>query len=220
MPVWLILLSFVVLVALSVVAGARSYRRSLKSFRPDRTAPLAPCPMPRKRTDRAEPVLHDPRPFVVGGHWVDWRRIASVHVTPSPACPLALPESTECDDSRPENDPEWSGYPWYDERTCWGCEKSCKRRSFRPYAGMNIGAEIRVASVERARKDKENPYHSGFAPRAHRGQVGVEPSTTVEKLWDWTCEQCGRFLRRVAAGLEPAPLAPVVGATDAEECPF
>lgn len=140
-----------------------------------------------------------------------------------------LPESHDDDDedTEPEPEPEtceevrdeWSGYPWYDSRACWGCEKGCKASKYHPYQGSNIGAEIRAAGYSHAHGAPEEPYHAGFAPSGRRAQVGIEPSTSVGKLWESTCEACGRLVRRVQAGLEPVRSATVAVAA-ATEVPF
>ena len=116
-------------------------------------------------------------------------------------------------------DAEWAGFPWFDDRSCWGCDRSCKRRAFRPYAGTNIGAEIRGAAASRARARADEPY-SSVTDTPTRGQNGARRSTSVDAMWDDSCEACGRLVRRVEAGLEPVPGSTVAVESGAVECPF
>ncbi len=117
-------------------------------------------------------------------------------------------------------DAEWSGFPWYDDRACWGCDKTCKRRAFRPYAGMNIGAEIRAAGLAHALGDAGDVYHAGFAPRTTGAQSGRPQSCEVSELWEHLCTECGRYVRRVALGLDVAPAGDLAVPVDAADCPF
>lgn len=143
---------------------------------------------------------------------------------PDPNPDSDSPDDEADDDTEPEPETcaevrdEWSGFPWFDARSCWGCERACKASRFHPYQGSNIGAEIRGACASRSRARAEEPYHAGFAPAGIKRQVGTEPSTSVASLWSSTCEACGRLVRRTLAGLEPSAV-PMARVADAE-CPF
>lgn len=117
-------------------------------------------------------------------------------------------------------DAEWAGFPWFDDRSCWGCDRECSRRAFRPYAGTNIGAEIRGAGASQARARADEPYSCDVVT-PHHGQNGGRRSTSVDALWDASCEECGRLVRRVEAGWEPVPGSTVaVESGTAMETPF
>jgi len=101
-------------------------------------------------------------------------------------------------------DVEAAGFPWWDDRSCWGCDKSCKRSKFHPYSGGNIGADVRGASAARARVAADDPYSAGLVATSTRtAPPDTRRSTSVDALWDDSCEACGRHVRRVDAGLEP-----------------
>ena len=94
------------------------------------------------------------------------------------------------------------GFPWWDDRACWGCSKGCKRANFHPY-GFNIGAEIRGACAARARADRESPggYHGGFAADGPRRPAGARMSTSVDAIWEHDCQECGEAYRRDLYGV-------------------
>jgi hypothetical protein len=153
---------------------------------------------------------------------VTWALIDASRVRPlSP--PADLGDSDDCDDDPTDpdvdlDDDEADQGPalspaWWDDRSCWGCERACKASSFKPY-GYNVGADVRGAGAARARVAAGQPYHAGFAPSEHHAQVGRDSATSVAALWSDLCERCGEWMR---AGC-PRDAAVVVAAD--ESVPF
>jgi hypothetical protein len=180
----------------AVVAGLHGYYS-------DYSSPADPSARTVDGPD--EPIQAEPRPYVPDSRVilpripvVDTVRTASGPVVQPvflPALPPLLPVAPE--------DVDGIGYPWWDDRACWGCSKGCKRSNFHPY-GFNVGAEIRGACAARARADRESPgaYHGGFASDGPRRRAGARLSTSVDAIWDHDCEECGRAYRRDLYGLD------------------
>lgn len=201
-------------VAVAVLAVCLRYLESPPVETPAAsTAVRAPTPVrPLRRAASIRVTSYTDRPVVspsdtrLSSLRPDWQRVGRVVVTPTPCVRALLPSDSSC-------------FPWWDSRTCWGCEKGCKFRKFNPYGHTNIGAEIRGASAARARADRESPglYHAGFAPETPRGTgKGIDKAG----LWDRLCEDCGTWIR---AGSPAFPSGPsVVDGLDAavDGCPF
>ena len=127
-----------------------------------------------------------------------------VEIAFPPYIPPIMPNPTPIEpETEPETDDETEetidDSQWWDHAKCWGCPAGCKRRNFKPYAGQNIGAEIRGASASRARADRESPgaYHGGFAPES---QTHRENRSTVDDLWSDYCQRCGEIVRERMSG--------------------
>lgn len=228
-------IGFIVALIVAVVAGVREWRRLGRPVQSTptvvdvpRTTPRAPVQSPRAPARRStpdpwvDPGLFPPPvvrlPVVDGAPEMLAVRIRPVLLTSPPRDLPLLPPHVEgdgCDDLASE----CSDFPWWDDSRCWGCDKSCKRRAFRPYSGGNIGAEIRGAGAQRSRNRAEEPYNdAAHTPR--KRQVGRTCSGDVDRLWSDWCETCGELVRRVLSGEEPAPGAAVVAVAEADDCPF
>ncbi len=210
----------IVVAVVAVVVAVREYRRIVRESPADpapRVVPPAPPPAKTPRAVKDRPV-ESPSDKRLDPLAVDWIRVGSVQTPRAPRAILALPVRGTVD---PGFD-EWDGYPWFDSRSCWGCDRSCKRRAFRPYAGCNIGAEIRGASAARARVEADQPYSAGLTATSTRtAPPDTRRSTDVDALWDHQCEECGRLARRSTCGLEPVRDSAVAVESGAEEsAPF
>lgn len=93
----------------------------------------------------------------------------------------------------------------FDERRCWGCERGCKRSSFRPYAGAN--------PVSECMKSNAQWHHSGERDFARRN---LKRTTRVADLWLALCAECVGLGGMAGEAERDAMRGPVVEA----ECPF
>lgn len=156
----------------------------------------------RKAAAAAVPVTDPPVP-AASRQW-DPPNLDTAVFLPDRAPWVEAPEPEP--ESEPE--PEAESEPCYDESRCWGCEKNCKRRNFKPFAGFNPVTEAFKANANQYREWGEDARRLRGGTR-HGG-------TSVDSMWIEQCYQCVEDLRENGPWVPPTATVAVA----AEECPF